>query len=59
VASTSALPRKYGSGESSAGFVIETWTIRSTPASAAARRSARLFSTARVNVVAPCSNRIQ
>ena len=57
--STSALPRKYGSGESGDGFVIETWTTRSTPASAAARNRARERWTARANVEAPWSNRTQ
>ena len=34
--STSALPRKYGNGESAVAFVMLTWTIRRTPASSAA-----------------------
>ena len=34
--STSALPRKYGSGDSIDGFAMLTWTIRATPARRAA-----------------------
>ena len=57
--STRALPRKYASGESSEGFVTLSWTMRRTPAALAARRSTRVFATARSNVVSPCANRTQ
>ena len=57
--SISALPRKYGYGESGDGFETEMWTIRRTPASRAVRNSVSVFSTARSNVIPPCSKRIQ
>jgi hypothetical protein len=37
----------------------EMWTIRRTPASRAVRKSVSVFSTARSNVIPPCSKRIQ
>ena len=58
--STRALPRKYGSGESSLGFETLTWTTRRTPASSAARKSAALFATARANETGPpCSSHLR
>ena len=61
VRSTSRLPTKYGrpSFAPSSGFVIETWTIRRTPASAAAAKSALELRIASANVRPRCSNRIQ
>jgi len=34
--STAALPRKYEYWDEASGWVIDTWTIRATPASRAA-----------------------
>ena len=44
--STSALPRKYGYGDSIVGFVMLTCTMRCTPAWRAAWNSVREFSIA-------------
>ena len=57
--SSTALPRKYGSGESSEGFVMLTCTTRSTPASAAAANRIRVCATAASKSMAPCAKRTQ
>src|SRR3984885_4385052 len=57
--STAALPRKYGYGESASGWVMEVCTIRCTPASAAARNSARELATAVSWLIDPRANRTQ
>src|SRR6266508_956115 len=45
ICSTLALPRKYANGESSAGLVMLTWTIRGTPASCDSRIKVSLVAT--------------
>ena len=57
--STSALPRKYGSAESSAAFVMLTCTTRRTPAARAARKSVSELRAATSWVRPPLANRIQ
>ena len=57
--STAALPRKYGYGESGLGLVIDTCTIRRTPAVAAAWNSMRERVTATGWSTSPCANRTQ
>ena len=50
ISSTSALLRKYSSGESSDGFVMLICTIRSTPARRAASNKTRELRIASANV---------
>ena len=57
--STRPLPLKYGSRDPESALVMETWTIRVTPASLAASNSAVEFSTARSKVVSPRANLTQ
>src|SRR5215469_6777891 len=57
--STAALPRKYGSGESMLGLVIDTCTIRCTPALTAAENRTLLLATACSWLTDPWANRTQ
>jgi hypothetical protein len=57
--STSALPLKYGYGEPASACRIEMYTIRSTPARAAASNSTLLLATADSRVDVPRGNRTQ
>ena len=57
--STSPLPRKYGYGEEGSAWVIETCTMRWTPARAAAWNSRRLLATAVSWVTPPWGKRTQ
>ena len=57
--STSALPRKYGSGDSIEGLVMLTCTTRARPARLAAWNSIREFSIAFAKLVRPWSKRTQ
>ena len=51
--STAALARKYAYGDESDGLVTEMWTIRSTPAAAAARKRRADAAIAHSNVHPP------
>src|SRR5580698_9701321 len=55
--STCPLPLKYGYGEAVSACRIDTYTIRLTPARAAASNSSLLLATADSLVAVPCGKR--